>query len=121
MLKGDTVGVGEITGPITDPHDRTGKATTAITKAGNGTWTLSGHNTATGPIKITAGTLCLATAKSLGTASAVDVGRGATLDLSFQGEMRIGKLSFEGVPQPSGTYNAKNAPQFIKGQGVLTL
>ena len=121
VLKGDTVGVGEITGPITDPHDRTGKATTAITKAGNGTWTLSGPNTATGPTKITAGTLCLATAKSLGTATAVDVGRGATLDLSFQGEMRIGKLSFEGVPQPSGTYNAKNAPQFIKGQGVLTL
>lgn len=75
MLKGDTVGVGEITGPITDPHDRTGKATTAITKAGNGTWTLSGPNTATGPTKITAGTLCLATAKSLGTATAVDVGR----------------------------------------------
>ena len=41
------------------------------------------------------------------------------LQLDFKGEMRIGKLSFDGKPQPSGTYDAKSAPNFIKGLGVL--
>jgi hypothetical protein len=49
----------------------------------------------------------------------VDISEGATLHLDFKGEMRIGKLSIGGKPQPPGTYDAKSAPGFIKGSGVL--
>jgi autotransporter-associated beta strand protein len=44
-LKGDTAGSGEIAGAIADPHDRAGKATTALIKEGKGTWVLSGKTT----------------------------------------------------------------------------
>jgi autotransporter-associated beta strand protein len=118
-LKGDTAGNGELAGNLTDPHDRTGKARTSLTKSGNGTWILSGANTFTGPTKLTQGTLAITNAQGLNAETEVDITEGATLQLDFKGEMRIGKLSIGGKPQPPGTYDAKSAPQFIKGSGVL--
>ena len=36
-IEGDTVGMGEFAGTLSDPHDRTGKATTSLIKSGKGT------------------------------------------------------------------------------------
>jgi autotransporter-associated beta strand protein len=119
LLKGDTSGTGDLAGDLADPHDRTGKARTSLTKSGSGTWTLSGANTFTGPIKVTQGTLAVTNIHGLSAKTELDVSEGAMLQLDFKGEMRIGTLSFGGKPQPPGTYDAKSAPRFIKGSGVL--
>jgi hypothetical protein len=57
--------------------------------------------------------------KSLGDKTDVHVSEGATLELSFKGEMKIGKLYFDGKEQPAGTFSAENAPKYLKGKGVL--
>ena len=118
-LKGDTAGTGEIAGNIVNPYDRAGKATTAVTKSGSGTWVLSGVNSYTGPTTVTKGTLSLANERSLGQDTDVAIGAGAALELNFKGQMRVGKLSLDGKQQPAGTYSAANSPAFIKGTGVL--
>lgn len=118
-LKGDTAGSGEIAGNIVDPYDRAGKATTAVTKSGSGTWRLSGTNSYTGPTLVTKGTLSLANERSLGSNTDVTIGAGATLELNFTGQLRVGKLTLDGKQQPAGAYSATNAPAFIKGTGVL--
>lgn len=120
-LKGDTSGTGELAGNLADPHDRSRKARTSLTKSGTGTWILSGANTFTGPTKLMQGTLAITNAQGLSAETEVAISEGATLHLEFKGEMRIGKLSIGGRPQPPGTYDAKSAPGFIKGSGVLRL
>jgi hypothetical protein len=45
--------------------------------------------------------------KSLGDKTDVHVSEGATLELSFKGEMKIGKLYFDGKEQPAGTFSAE--------------
>ncbi|MEI6606285.1 MAG: autotransporter-associated beta strand repeat-containing protein [Verrucomicrobiota bacterium] len=119
ILKGDTAGSGELAGNLVNPYDRAGKAATGITKAGSGSWTLSGTNNYSGPTTVTTGTLALATARSLGEKTEVTVANGATLALNFKGEMRVAKLILDGKPQPAGSYSAATTPTFIKGSGVL--
>jgi autotransporter-associated beta strand protein len=119
VLKGDTAGTGELAGNIVDPHDRAGKATTAVTKAGAGEWVLSGTNTYTGPTTVKQGTLSIASAYSLGDKTDVHISEGATLKLNFSGEMRIGKLYLDGKLQPTAAYDGENTARFIKGKGVL--
>ncbi len=53
-----------------------------LSKSGTGTLTLSGTNTFTGTTTISAGTLVLASTGSITNSNAVDVGSGATLDVS---------------------------------------
>jgi len=119
VLKGDTAGTGEIAGNIFNPYDRAGKAATAVTKSGAGTWVLSGINTYTGSTMVKQGTLSIASVKSLGDKTDVYISEGAMLELSFKGEVRIGKLTLEGAAQPAGTYSAANLPKFIKGKGTV--
>jgi len=121
VLTGDTAGRGEFGGGIANPYDRAGKAITSLTKSGKGTWTLSGTNTYTGSTTVKQGTLSIANRASLGEKTLIDVSEGAILELNFKGEVRIAKLALAGKPQPPGTYDAKNAPQFIKGKGVLKI
>ena len=121
VLEGDTAGAGEVAGAITDPHDGAGQATTAVTKSGPGTWTLSGMNTCTGPTTVNGGTLSLTHAHSLGEGTEVTIASGATLELKFNGPMTVRALTLDGQLQPPGTYAAKDAPGFIKGTGVLSV
>jgi autotransporter-associated beta strand protein len=121
VLRGSTAGSGEIAGAIVDPHDREGKAVTSVTKSGTGTWMLSGINTYSGSTTVSGGTLSLAHAKSLGTQTEIAIGGGAILELKFNGQIQVRKLSLSGKPQRPGMYNAKNAPGFIKGTGIVNV
>ena len=118
-LTGDTAGSGELAGNLANPYDRAGKATTTVTKSGTGIWTLSGANTYSGKTTVKQGTLSLASAKSLGAKTDVYISGGAMLDLTFKGEMKIGKLYLDGKEQPAGSYSAENAPKYLKGKGLL--
>lgn len=119
VLKGDTAGRGEFAGSIFNPHDRTGKATTSVTKSGTGTWVLSGNNTFTGATTVKQGTLSIASGKSLGVKVDVYISEGAVLDLGFNGEIKINKLYIDEKQQPAGTYSAGTMPKHIKGKGSL--
>lgn len=118
-LTGDTTGSGELAGKLANPYDRAGKATTAVTKTGVGTWALSGTNTYSGATTVKQGTLLLASAKSLSDKTDVYISAGALLSLNFKGEMRIGKLYIDGKLQPVFTYSAASNPAYFKGQGIL--
>lgn len=120
-FKGDTAGAGEIAGAIADPHDRAGKAKTAVTKSGTGRWTLSGTNSYTGPTTVAQGTLSLAHARSLGPNTEVAIADGATLELNFKSQINVRKLTLGGKPQPPGSYTAIRAPSFLKGNGTLAV
>ena len=120
-LKGDTQGRGELAGAITNPHDRAGKAVTAVTKSGTGTWTLSGINTYTGPTTVSQGALVIAQPSSLSSNTEVSIASGATLALNFKGHANIRKLALDGKLQPPGVYTEKSSPSFIKGTGGLNV
>ena len=119
LLDGDTQGQGECAGAIANPHDRAGKATTAVTKPGSGRWTLSGVNTYKGPTTVQRGTLVIAQVASLPANGEVSIAAGASLDLNFKGHVTIKKLTLAGQLQPPGVYNAVSASGFITGAGVL--
>jgi autotransporter-associated beta strand protein len=121
VLTGSTAGPGEIAGVIADPHDREEKAVTTLIKSGTGTWTLSGNNTYTGPTTVDGGTLSLAHTQSLGEDTEINIANNATLELNFNSQIQVRKLTLDGKPQLSGIHNAKNAPGFIKGTGVLNV
>ena len=109
ILKGDTAGRGEIAGNIVNPHDRAGKATTAVTKLGSGTWTLSGTNSYSGPTKVGGGVLACARAAALG-GGAVDIRGGAELELNYHGTCRITALTLKGRAQAAGSYGSTASP-----------
>lgn len=120
-LTGSTTGTGEFAAAITDPHDRAGKATTAITKSGSGKWTLSGTNTFTGPVTISGGTLAIASERSLSAKCEITVASGAKLELNFKGQMKVRKLTLEGKVQPAGKYTAITAEGSIQGSGEIMI
>jgi autotransporter-associated beta strand protein len=119
VLKGSTAGKGEFAGNIRNPYDRKKEATLALTKTGTGTWILSGSNSYTGPTTVAQGTLAVASAESLGPKTEVTIASGATLDLNFNGRMKVRGLSLGGKVQPPGAYSAASYPKFIGGTGIL--
>ena len=76
-LQGSTAGTGELGGAVVDGS---GPTTTALSKAGSGTWTLAGANSYTGATTVSAGTLALGAANRLADASTLVVS-GGTFDL----------------------------------------
>jgi autotransporter-associated beta strand protein len=126
-LKGDTVGTGELAGAIANPYDRAGKATTAVTKSGAGTWTLSGANSYTGPTNVMGGVLVCSNASSLGSGS-LDITTGAKLQLNYVGTRQVAALTFDGGSVlPKGTYGSTASPAANKndtcfsGTGTITV
>lgn len=124
VLKGATVGTGEIAGAISDPAvDKT----TSVTKSGTGTWTLSGANTYTGATKVQAGTLICTSASSLGVGT-LDLSTGAKLQLDSPGTRQVAALTFHaGSPQPNGTYGSTTSSAtnkndvYFSGPGTVTV
>ncbi len=83
-LQGSTVGTGELAGVIADAG--VGKIT-SITKAGSGTWILSGANSYTGVTTLNGGTLNATILANINTNSAIGRGSvaGSAADLVFGG------------------------------------
>ncbi|MFZ4594446.1 MAG: beta strand repeat-containing protein [Verrucomicrobiaceae bacterium] len=95
-LQGDTAGTGEMSGNIVD-----GSGTSALTKAGTGTWVLSGNSTYTGKTTIENGALSVASINSVTSGSATSnlgapttVGNG-TID--FGAGITTGRLLYTGT------------------------
>jgi fibronectin-binding autotransporter adhesin len=78
VLQGSTAGTGEIAGAITQNSTTN---TTSLTKAGTGTWTVSGANTYTGSTTVNGGNLILSQGGGTGTLSntAITINSGGTL------------------------------------------
>lgn len=90
-----------------------GAGTTAFTKIGTGTQTLSGTNTYSGATTIAGGTLALVsttTSNNIANSATVDVQTGATLDvtgLDFPGSLDTLKLASGQTLQGNGTVSGK--------------
>lgn len=131
-LQGSTAGTGEIAGAIVDYTGAGGPLATRVTKAGNGTWTLSGANTYTGTTAINAGTLQIgngSTTGGLSASSAISVASGATLAFNrsdnFGGDFANAISGSGGITLLSGSLTFANAktysgPTTVAG-GVLVL
>ena len=119
---------GEISGSIGDSVLGTaGQLATSVTKAGTGTWTLSGANTYTGATSVQSGTLLFAKSTALGSGS-LDISTGAKVQLDYIGTRQISTLTFNaGTAQPNGTYGSTSSIATTKddtrfsGLGTVTV
>ncbi|MEI6606273.1 MAG: Ig-like domain-containing protein [Verrucomicrobiota bacterium] len=99
---------------------------TAVTKAGSGTWTLSGSNTYSGATSVTAGVLVIAKATALGS-GALAIGTGVKLQLNYTGTRQVAALTLNGVAKPNGTYGSTASPApnmtdaYFAGTGMVTV
>ncbi|MFN7339565.1 MAG: beta strand repeat-containing protein [Opitutia bacterium] len=89
-LSGSTAGVGEIAGAIVN---NSAANLTSLTKSGTGTWILSGANTFTGTLSVSAGTLTLGGASALPATSGTVTVSGGTLDLGGLSHSTTGALA----------------------------
>ena len=111
-LQGSTTGTGEIAAAIVD---NSGTNRTSLTKAGTGTWTLSGTNSYSGATAVNAGTLKLDYATNntnkLSDTSALNLG-GGTLEL-------VGGSHLETVS--SATLTAGSVSRITRASGTAVL
>ncbi len=121
-------GSGELSGSIGDSLLGTaGQLATSITKAGSGTWTLSGANTYSGTTRVQAGTLAITRSDALG-GGTLEITTGARLRLDYIGTRRISALTFDaGAARPNGTYGSSSSSATNKddtrfsGPGTVTV
>jgi autotransporter-associated beta strand protein len=116
-LQGSTAGSGELAGAIVDSSS----GATSLTKAGSGTWTLSGANIFTGATSVSAGVLNIQNATALGTTAAgTSVTSGAALQV--QNNITVGAealtLSGSGISSDGALRNISGNNTF---GGLLTL
>jgi len=90
----------------------------SLTKAGNGTMTLSNANTYTGNTTINGGTLEIVQ-PAIATNSTVTVASGAVLQLDFTVTNTVGNLVLGGSTQSPGVYNSSTPGGYITGSGSL--
>ena len=125
---GTSPGRGEISGIIGDSLLGTaGQLATSVTKAGTGTWTLSGANTYTGATRVQAGVLAFTRSNALGGGS-LDISTGAMVRLDYIGTRQISALTFDaGAARPNGTYGSSDSLATFKddtrfaGPGMVTV
>lgn len=90
-----------------------------LLKTGDNRLVLSSANTFTGPTQVAQGMLALYGRRSLGPNPELTVAPGSKLELKFDGQMVLRKLSIGGNPQPPGVYGETEFPKVITGTGTL--
>ena len=112
---GFIAGQGEISGSIGDSVLGTNLAT-SVTKAGYGTWTLSGSNSYSGTTTIQAGKLVCVGTNALGGGPVVitDSDVITKLELDFVGLRPVASLKINGVFQPNGIYGSSSSSATTK-------
>ena len=128
MTTGTSTGRGELSGSLGDSLSGTaGQLATSLTKAGGGTWTLSGANSYSGATKVQAGTLVFTRADALG-GGTLDITTGAVVQLDYVGTRQISALSFNaGTALPNGTYGSSASlatnknDTYFSGLGMVTV
>ncbi|MCU0781163.1 MAG: Ig-like domain repeat protein, partial [Akkermansiaceae bacterium] len=125
---GTNPGSGEISGSIGDSvAGTTGQLATSITKAGSGTWTLSGSNSYSGATRVQAGKLAFTRPDALG-GGALDITTGAMVRLDYLGTRQVSALTFDnGSARPAGSYGSSSSIATYKddtrfsGPGTVTV
>ena len=116
-LQGSTAGTGEISGAIVN---NSATNTTSLTKAGTGTWTLSGVNTFTGATLVSGGTLVANRAGALGTTSGVSINNNNTLTLNVANTLGTGVApTAGGIAAGTTTSPAGTVPVTLSGGTLL--
>ena len=92
-----------------------------LTKAGQGTLTLSGQNSYLGTTRVEAGLLSLANPSALPPAGLVEIASGAMMHLGFSGNLAVRSLRLNGVTLPEGVYGAATHPAYFTGSGQLVV
>ena len=121
VLTGTGTGGNELSGAIVNSAG----FKTSVEKRGEGSWTLSGTNTYTGPTRVTGGTLTL-TRAGLADASDVEMADGGVLHLAFAGSDAVARLFIDGIQQSAGTWGgpasgAAHKSSHFAGTGVLSV
>lgn len=88
-----------------------------LTKAGTGTFSLTGPVTYLGDTTVLGGTLSLGSANSGNQSSTVTIAPGARLHLAFAGTDTVNRLVAGGIPQPPGLYGHGSTGADNGGQG----
>jgi len=120
-LGGSNTGANTFAGKIANGAN----AVISLTKAGNGTWFLSGTNTYSGATTVSGGTLVLAGSKCLSDTANLTLQAGAKVRLEEKVKEMVGALYFGAVQQAAGSWGSsssaadnKNDTYFL-GSGVL--
>ena len=121
-LQGSTAGTGEIAGAIVNYTGAGGPLATSVTKAGTGTWTLSGTSSYTGVTTISGGgILSVSNLANGGVTSAIGAATNVAANLVFSGTSTLQYTGPTATTDRSFTVGTNNTAVFDVASAATTL